>query len=82
MDMGIIKNLRTLYRAKLVNYIREAIQGSLLTSSSAVKEVSARTDLLQAVQCTADSWRRVSTKTIQNCSALRGFEHSRLGDAE
>jgi hypothetical protein len=49
MDMGIIQNLMTLYLAKLVNYIFQAIQENLLTSSSTAKEVSARIDLLQAV---------------------------------
>jgi hypothetical protein len=33
MDVGIVKNVKTLYRAKLVNYILEAIQETLLTSS-------------------------------------------------
>jgi hypothetical protein len=32
-DMGIIKILKTLYHAKLVNYILEAIQENLLSSS-------------------------------------------------
>jgi hypothetical protein len=68
LDMEIIKNLKTLYRTKLVNYILEAIQENLLASSTA-KEVSARIDLSQAVQFIADSWRRVSAKTIQNCFA-------------
>jgi hypothetical protein len=54
MDMGMIKNLKTLYRAKLVNYILEAIKKNLLTSSTA-KEVNAKTDLLQAVQLIAGS---------------------------
>jgi hypothetical protein len=56
MDMGVIKNLNTLYCAKLVNFILEAIEGKLLTSSSTAKEVSARIDLLEAVQFIADSW--------------------------
>jgi hypothetical protein len=55
MDMGIIK-MTTLYCAKLVNYILEATEENLLTSSSTAKEVSARIDLLQAVQFIADSW--------------------------
>jgi hypothetical protein len=38
---------KSLYRTKLANYIPEAIQENLLTSTA--KEVSARTDLLQAV---------------------------------
>jgi hypothetical protein len=45
MDMGIIINLKTLYHAKLVNYILEATEENLLISSSTAKEVSARIDL-------------------------------------
>jgi hypothetical protein len=78
MDMGIITNLKTLYRTKLVNYILEATEENLLTSSSTAKEVSIRTDPLQAVQLTANSWQGVSTKTIQNCFAHCGFKHSDL----
>jgi hypothetical protein len=58
MGMGII-NLKALYRAKLVNYILEAIQENLLASSSTAKEFSARIDLLQAVQFIADICGRV-----------------------
>jgi hypothetical protein len=39
----------------MVNYILEEIQENLLTSSSTAKRVSARIDLLQAVQFIADS---------------------------
>jgi hypothetical protein len=77
MDVGIIQNLKTLCHAKLVNYILEAIQEYLLTSSPA-KEASARIDILQAVQFIVDSWQKVNTKTIQNCSAHCGFKHSYL----
>jgi hypothetical protein len=78
MEMGIIKNLMTFYRTKLVNYTLEAIQENLLTSSSTAKEVSAKTDLLQAAEFIADSWQRVSSKTIQNCFAHCDFKHSDL----
>jgi hypothetical protein len=78
MNMGIIKNFKTLYLAKLVNYILEAIQENLLTLSSTAKEVSASIDLSQGAQFIADSWQRVSTKTIQNCFADCGFKHSDL----
>jgi hypothetical protein len=62
----------------LVNYILEAVQENLLTSSSAAKGVSARIDVLQAVKLIADSWRRLSTKIIQNCFAHYCFKHSDL----
>jgi hypothetical protein len=77
-DIVIIKNLKALYCTKLVNYILEAIQKHLLASSSAAKEVSARTDLLQAMQFTVNSWQTVSTEIIQNSFAHCGFKHSEL----
>jgi hypothetical protein len=39
-------------------------------------DISARTDISKASQFIADSWRKVSTKTIQNCFAVCGFNHS------
>jgi hypothetical protein len=60
----------------LVHYILEANEENILTSTSAAKEVSAGTDLSQAVQFTAESWRRVSTKSIRDCFAHCGFKHS------
>ncbi|XP_035232701.1 tigger transposable element-derived protein 6-like [Stegodyphus dumicola] len=75
MHMGIIKNLKTLYRARLVNYILEAIEEILLTSSSKANEVSAKVKILQVVTFVADSWRKVSSETIQNCFSHCGFKH-------
>jgi hypothetical protein len=46
MNMEIITNLKTLYCPKLVSDILQEIQENLLISSSATKEVSARTDSL------------------------------------
>ncbi|XP_035217793.1 tigger transposable element-derived protein 4-like [Stegodyphus dumicola] len=54
IDMAIIKTLRNLYRARLVNYILEAIEESLVTLSSKASEVSAKV-ILQAVTFVADS---------------------------
>ncbi|XP_035207430.1 tigger transposable element-derived protein 6-like [Stegodyphus dumicola] len=68
MDMDIIKNLKTLYHARLVNYILEAIEERFQTSSSKVS-------ILQAVTFVADSWRKVSSETIQNCFPHCGFKH-------
>jgi hypothetical protein len=78
MDVGIIKNFKTLYHTEFVNYILEEIQENLLTSSSTAKEVSARIILLQAVQFIADNWQGVSNKTIQKCFAHCRFKHSDL----
>ena len=72
MDMGIIKNLKILL--KLVNYIIEKIEEKLVTSSSTSKEISAKINILQAVQFVADSWRATSTKTIKNCFGACGFK--------
>lgn len=73
LDMGIIKNLKTLYRGKLVNYIVESIDDNLLTSSSTARDISAKINLLQAIQFLTDSWRAIKIKTIQNCFAVSGF---------
>jgi hypothetical protein len=51
MDMGIIKNLKMMYRGKLANHILDAIEENLLTSFSTAKEVSSKVNLLQAVVC-------------------------------
>jgi hypothetical protein len=56
MAIGMIKHLKTYTTTKLLKYILEAFQENLLTSSSTAKQVSARTDLLQAVQFIANSW--------------------------
>ena len=45
MDMGIITNLKTLYRGKLVNYIIEKNEEKLVTSSSTSKEISAKINI-------------------------------------
>jgi hypothetical protein len=55
----------------------EAVHENLPTPSSAVK-VSARINLLQAVQFIGLSWPTVSTKTILNCLAHCGIKHSCL----
>ncbi|KFM64333.1 Tigger transposable element-derived protein 4, partial [Stegodyphus mimosarum] len=75
MDMSIIKTFMTLYRERLVNYILEAIEESLLTSSSKASEVSAKVNIIQPVKFVADSWRKVSSETIQNCFSHCGFKH-------
>jgi hypothetical protein len=50
MDVKILKNFKTLYRRKLVNYTLETNAGNLLTPSSTAWEVSAMFNLLQAVK--------------------------------
>ena len=75
MDMGIMKNLKTFYRARLINYVLESIEENLLTSSSTATEVSAKVNILQAITFLADSWRKISSETIQNCFSHGGFRH-------
>ncbi|XP_051784514.1 tigger transposable element-derived protein 6-like [Erpetoichthys calabaricus] len=76
MDMGIIKNLKTLHRGKLVSYILEAIEENLLQESSTVTDVSGKINILQAIQFVADSWREISQSTLQNCFAHHGWKNS------
>lgn len=44
--------------------------------SSAAKEGHAKTGLLQAAECIANSWRRVSIKIIRKSFTRRGVKHS------
>lgn len=74
LDMGIIKNLKTLYRGKLVHYILEKIEANLLTSTATAKEISSKITILQAIYFLTDSWRAISSKTVQNCFAHCGFK--------
>jgi hypothetical protein len=56
MGTGIFKNSKTLYHAKFVNYFLETIKNNLFTLPSTINEGSARTDLLQVAEFTAESW--------------------------
>ena len=78
MDMGIIKNLKSMYRGKLVRHIFAEIEDNMLTSSATAQEISSAVNLLQALQFIADSWRAVSPKTIQNSFRHCGFEQPEL----
>ena len=78
MYMGIIKNLKSMYRGKLVRHILAEIEDNMLTSSATAQEISSAVNLLQAVQFIADSWRAVSPKTIQNSFRHCGFEQPEL----
>jgi hypothetical protein len=76
--MGIIKDLKTFYRSKWVNYILKATQHNLVTSPSTDEEVSTRIELLQAVQfiltvCgkSARSFRTALLTVVVNTQTLR-----------
>lgn len=53
-----------------------AVEEDLLSSSSTVKEVSAKVNLLKTVHFVAYSWQVICSKTIQNCFAHYGFKAS------
>lgn len=73
LDMGIIKNLKTHYHGLLVTYILKAIEDNLVTPSTCAIDISSKINILQAIQFVADSWRKVSSVTIQHCFAHCGF---------
>lgn len=75
MDVGIISNLKNLYRARLVNFILESIEENVLTVNSTAVEVSSKLTFLQAMQFLADSWRQLSSELIQNCFVKCGIKH-------
>ena len=77
MDMEIIKNLKSMYRRKLVRHILAETEDNMLTSSTTA-QISSAVNLLQAVQFIADIWRAVSPKTIQNSFRHCGFEQPEL----
>lgn len=74
MDMGVIKNMKALYREKLVHLILQTIEDGLLSSSSSANDVSSRVNVLQAIQFVADSWRQLRSTTIVKCFARGGFK--------
>ncbi|KII70390.1 Tigger transposable element-derived protein 6 [Thelohanellus kitauei] len=74
MDMGVIKNFKTLYSGKFLNYILKSIDENLLTSSTTAREISSKFSLLQAIQFVADLWVAIKTTPIQNCFTNCGFK--------
>jgi len=85
--MEIIKNLKTHYRGLLVTYILKAIEDNLVTPSTCAIDISSKINILQAIQFVTDSWRKVSSVTIQHCFTHCGlmmmmtmtFSPSKLG---
>lgn len=67
--------MKSIYRCKLVNHILLLeIEENLLNLSSTATKVSARVNLLQAIQFIINSWGRSKT-TIKNCFARCGFSN-------
>jgi hypothetical protein len=73
LDMGIIKNLKTYYRGLLVTYILKDIEDNLVTPSTCAIDISSKLNTLQAIQFVVDSWRKVSSVTIQHFFSHCGF---------
>jgi len=62
MGVEILKNFKTLYCRKLVNYSLETNGWNLLTSSLTAWEVSARFNLLKVVKFVADVWLKINNR--------------------
>ncbi|VVC29245.1 DDE superfamily endonuclease domain [Cinara cedri] len=71
--MGIIKNLKAHYLGLLVTYVLKAIEDNLVIPSTCAIDISSKINILQAIQFVADSWRKLSSVTIQHCIAHCGF---------
>lgn len=63
----VIKFLRALYSEELVNYILEAIDEILSTSSSTARQVSYKISFLQEIQFVDDNLSAIKTIRMQNC---------------
>ncbi|XP_070385946.1 tigger transposable element-derived protein 4-like [Dermacentor albipictus] len=63
MDQGIIKNLKVLYRARLLNRMVVCIDAGKQYCVS----------LLSAINMLADAWKAVAPATLQNCFRHAGF---------
>lgn len=63
MDMGIIKNLKTFYRQKLVKHLLAAVEA----------KKPLKIDLMLASRMLKESWNRVTPETVQNCFKKAGF---------
>lgn len=64
------KDSTLLSKIDLVDKIKgQSINLNLLTISSSAKDISAKINLLQAIQFVADSWRSINTNTLRNCFA-------------
>lgn len=75
MDMGVIKNLKTEYRKRLVHHILLLVEENIIGPASTAVEISSKVNILEAIQFVADSWRAVDDKIIRNCFAHCGFKY-------
>ena len=79
MDMGVIKVLKTKYRSQLVTYVLSLLENEMPSLLLAV-QISAKVDLLAAIQMVAYSWRQFSPRALMNCFEKYGFRQ--LGTEE
>ena len=73
MDMGIIRNLKLFHCQKLVSLTIEGVENEVFREATTATDVSSKVNVLQAIQFISDSWRSVTSRTIQNCFRHCGF---------
>ena len=78
MDMGVIQNVKTLYRKELVKTTLDYIEQDLLSVTATAIDVSSKISILDAVGFISKSWRAVKSTTIANCFHKAGFSNNTL----
>lgn len=64
LDLGIIKNLKDHYRAKLTQLMIENVSGG---------RDSKKLNVLEAINIISEAWAQVKSKTVKNCFVKAGF---------
>lgn len=73
MDMGVIKNLKDIYRKLLVEKVITDLEDQSLSSDSTALEVSSKISLLTATTLIKKAWLQVKPETVRNCFQKVGF---------
>ena len=81
MGMEILRELKWAQHAELVNFMLQAIEDNLLTSSLTAKEISLKISVLQVTEFQKQLARN-GYENIQNCFAHCGFKHSGTGNID
>ena len=74
MDMGVIKNLKDMYRKFLMEKIIFELEDQSLSADSTALEVSSRINLLTATILVKKAWTQVKPETVRNCFKKAGFQ--------
>ena len=74
MDMGVIKNLKDMYRKFLMEKIIFELEDQSLSADSTALEVSSRINLLTATILIKKAWTQVKPETLRNCFKKAGFQ--------